>query len=132
MIIDFTTFGIDVHIELNHKVCVLFSDSGEGKTFLFSILKNISPTLNVNVTYVDYSFARSSSLTEMVSGDDELIILDDVDLYAEKCGKVLSKENVATKIVVAKRVTNLHISDDFAFYKLESSSDRICISEGRK
>lgn len=74
-------FPIQIHANFTDKVCILFGDSGEGKTFFFTALHDYCDLNEVKLTHFSsMNMSDTDSMLQYAAGSD-LIILDNADLY---------------------------------------------------
>lgn len=72
---------IRIHANLTDKVCILFGDSGEGKTFFFTALHDYCNLNNIKLTHFSsMNMGNANSMLQYAASSD-IIILDNADLY---------------------------------------------------
>ncbi len=74
-------FPIQIHAAFTDKVCILFGDSGEGKTFFFTALHDYCNLNEIKLTH--FSSMNMSDMDSMLqyAASSDIVILDNADLY---------------------------------------------------
>lgn len=118
---------MDINVELEDRVCCLHGDSGEGKTFLFKILRDwfACKGMQNKFLYIDYAnYCNVDIASPKFQDKDALIIFDNADLYRDIVSDAVHNSK-ATIIVVIKTIVGLFSGCDFGRYAITHSSNEI-------
>ena len=80
--LDVDYLGVTLSIVLEDKFCIFNGNSGDGKTFLFKVIKSLCIPRNLKCVYVDYNYKDST--LEGFAGlfkDADIVCLDNAELY---------------------------------------------------
>ena len=74
--------GLEVEADLKDRVCVFHDDSGEGKSFLFGLVKTFCNDHKISCTMIDSK--NSDVLKKLDLTESSIFILDNADLYMSR------------------------------------------------
>ena len=80
--LDVDYLGVPLSIALEDKFCIFNGNSGDGKTFLFRVIKSLCIPRNLKCVYVDYNYKDST--IDGFAGlfkDADIVCLDNAELY---------------------------------------------------
>lgn len=118
----------EIHFELNveDRVCVLYMNSGEGKTFLFKELKKaINAAWAPKYHYYDYTdYGRMNWNSNVLYEKGNIVIFDNPDLCQERILSVIKKSE-ACIVVPTKSLAWLCEIRDKALYHVEHDTNNV-------
>lgn len=125
MIISHKERDITFEVNTEDKLCILSNSSGEGKTFLFRTLSEVTDAEWSNkYFYFDYGNMNTVRLCkEVFYIDTNVVVLDNADLYANDIIDILEKSK-AYVIIIAKDIANFTKLNP-KFYKVIHTPSRI-------
>ncbi len=123
--ISVTIDGIFMSVNIMDRVCVLFNVSGAGQTYcLKSLLKSDDEPWRNKYAYFDEDSVTALSGSNILNDAEYIITLDNAEYYPDLCNEILRKSN-CTFIVVTKLVAGCLNNVDYAFYKVNRTSERL-------
>ncbi len=117
---------LNVDISLSNKVCLLASDSGTGKTYAMSFVREYCIENDIRCTMVNYNDAEKSE-DEIIRYcvDSDVVIFDDANLYLTS--SIIDRVYQTSKIIVvcAQDLFGFMDCDDTAFYSASFTGERL-------
>ena len=126
----FSYYGRSIIIDGTPGVYRCLSDSATGKTYLYTLVHEISKTGDktaVGYTYSDY--VENVSLQSLVADDTKIIIVDRFDLYANEELCELLKEYSKTKIIIMdlKRISKYIYNPGICSIEMKEGALNVCL-----
>lgn len=116
-------------VSFNHKHNIFLTDSGEGKTYLFTDSNNLQSELGIKIVYYNNENINALKLfldSEKLFESDMLVILDDIESLVNRYNLVIDKilESGAIFVYSAKTMRGLEriLLQDCGFYKLKEDN----------
>ena len=119
----------DIHFsaELDSRLCLLYQDSGVGKTFLFKTFQK-AICEDWHSRYYYYNYINSDKILNnrnVYLDSDNIIVFDDAGLYNDIVSRVLEESN-ATIVVVTKSLGWLgEYNEEFGHYRVEQTENSV-------
>ena len=104
MNIEYTSNGVVFSVNLESKVNIIFDDSGTGKSFFFETLKDYCKLKNIDYSFFNYQTSNTKNKLINVK-DDELVIMDNADLYLTRD---ILNELKTGKCIIILSIKNFH------------------------
>jgi hypothetical protein len=122
----FSVRDLEYRLEFKNRICYIIDESGTGKTFLFSNLRNYCINNNVDFVLVDYNYSNKSEdeIINVCRNCSEIIILDNADLYLTP--KII--DNIKAKLVIASLKSSIGLrTDETGNYELVQNGNVISV-----
>jgi ABC-type transporter Mla maintaining outer membrane lipid asymmetry ATPase subunit MlaF len=122
----FSVRDLEYRLEFKNRICYIIDESGTGKTFLFSNLRNYCINNNVDFVLVDYNYSNKSEdeIINVCRNCSEIIILDNADLYLTP--KII--DNLKAKLVIASLKSSIGLrTDETGNYELVQNGNVISV-----
>jgi hypothetical protein len=122
----FSVRDLEYRLEFKNRICYIIDESGTGKTFLFSNLRNYCINNNVDFVLVDYNYSNKSEdeIINVCRNCSEIIILDNADLYLTP--KIIN--NLKAKLVIASLKSSIGLrTDETGNYELVQNGNVISV-----
>jgi hypothetical protein len=122
----FSVRDLEYRLEFKNRICYIIDESGTGKTFLFSNLRNYCINNNVDFVLVDYNYSNKSEdeIINVCRNCSEIIILDNADLYLTS--KII--DNLKAKLVIASLKSSIGLrTDETGNYELVQNGNVISV-----
>jgi hypothetical protein len=122
----FSVRDLEYRLEFKNRICYIIDESGTGKTFLFSNLRNYCINNNVDFVLVDYNYSNKSEdeIINVCRNCSEIIILDNADLYLTP--KII--DNLKAKLVIASLKASIGLkTDETGNYELVQNGNVISV-----
>jgi hypothetical protein len=122
----FSVRDLKYRLEFKNRICYIIDESGTGKTFLFSNLRNYCINNNVDFVLVDYNYSNKSEdeIINVCRNCSEIIILDNADLYLTP--KII--DNLKAKLVIASLKSSIGLrTDETGNYELVQNGNVISV-----
>lgn len=127
MKIEYKESDIDFIAEFDSRLCLLYQDSGVGKTFLFKTLQK-AICEDWHSRYYYYNYINSDKILSNRSvylDSDNIIVFDDAGLYNDIVSRVLEESN-ATIVIFTKSLGWLgKYNEKFGRYRIEQTEDSV-------
>ncbi len=124
--------GIDFDVSFEDKVNLFSGMSGEGKTFLFTVLESYFINNDISYQYYNSSSLRFG-INELISGctGRSVIIFDNADLYLTQELLDYAVSQADTVIMSMKLYCKLRF-DSFDFYAVKYSGNSLIVRKEDK
>ena len=119
--------GIDFDVRFENKVNLFSGLSGEGKTFLFTVLEDYFMLNDINYQYYNSDSLRFG-IRELISGCDgkKIIIFDNADLYLTQ--ELLDYAvNIADTLIISMKVYCKLKFTDYDLYEVNYNDNRLVV-----
>ena len=111
MKVDYLYEKIKVKADFYDNVNLLYDMSGAGKTFFFEIMKSYCKENNIKYSAFDFVSDNSENKILESTKGDEIIILDNADLYIDKNLLNKLKENCGCILISLKSCYKIEMKD---------------------
>jgi ABC-type ATPase involved in cell division len=115
--LQFEVRGLQYDLQFKDDICFLLDNSGTGKTFLFSVLRNYCYSNDISCKVLDYNVIGDSE-EEIINSCKEhrdILIFDNADLYLSK--NILENVNATLIIASVKNAVKIR-TDNSGNYRL--------------
>ena len=89
--------SIPGHALVKHRVCLLDTDSGAGKTLFFDLVSDYCSIKKLSYSYIDYRCVLDTDSILRTCIGSALVLFDNADLY--NVGDVIQKLDSRTKLI---------------------------------
>lgn len=105
-------------IDFTDKICVLYDNSGTGKTYLLTVLRDYAVRMKLKFCSFNYE-AENISEQDIINivKDKELVLFDNADLYLTNNILKICKDNSITTIISLKDVVSYDLKES-GYYRV--------------
>jgi ABC-type transporter Mla maintaining outer membrane lipid asymmetry ATPase subunit MlaF len=124
--LNFSVRNLKYELIFKDRICYIIDDSGTGKTFLFSNLRNYCLNNNIDFTFIDYNYSNKSEndIISVCHNCSEIVIFDNADLYLTS--NIIN--NITAKLVVASLKSSIGLrTEETGNYELVQKDNVISL-----
>lgn len=119
-----TVNGVTLFADFKDKVCIFDSDSGTGKTYLFSVIHAYCLSHGISVANINYHMPSfDEGLIIESCKNAKVVIFDNADLYLSN--DIISKVYDSSDLILIAIKDAERINFDAGIYYVDYTSDKL-------
>lgn len=111
-------------LDIKDRVCLLCSDSSEGKSFMFKIMQSAECNFDKYLYFNWENYHMINMDDDRFKNEEFLVVFDNADLYKDTVS-ALVPNNKCTFIVIVKTFSEISLGDEFGMYKINADDHNI-------